>query len=314
DVDIDGPQPGDPAWNGTVQIIEHDEALGAAAVVGDLLTFTPAEGVVGDVVIRYAVCEDPSQQDNPYVDDPNTLPNEGLPFCGVGTVVITVVGNEAPLAVDDPVALAAGELVQGIDLAANDVDPEGGVLSCVPGPLDLQPAGLAQATVDAACQLQVQAQPGVVGQATAPYTVCDDHVLSVPAYPAAPYGTDGRDPGDPAPRCAQALVIVDVAEVAPPPEDPDATCQQDCVEEDPPADDGDGDGGDDGGDDVLGGGYGRPGGQVGRSSWASTGSRGSLPRTGGPAAAPALVGAGLLAAGAVVLVVRRRVASVARRS
>ncbi|MGE3621268.1 MAG: Ig-like domain-containing protein, partial [Acidimicrobiia bacterium] len=42
DVDIDGPQPGDPAWNGTVQIIEHDEALGAAAVVGDLLTFTPA--------------------------------------------------------------------------------------------------------------------------------------------------------------------------------------------------------------------------------------------------------------------------------
>jgi len=223
DVDGNGPAPAVPGVELEIATTP-DPAEGTASVDGDRVVFTPADGFSGPVSFTYRVCEDPLLQDPVYLDDPDTpLVDEGLPFCGLGTVGIDVVGNAAPIAGPDEAVIAHTATLQDLDLGANDVDPEGGALSCTPGvPSISDPMLVVAATVDAQCRLDLDPADGADGVVEVTYEVCDAHTLTAPAHPAIPYGTDGRSPGDAAPRCSSGVATITVVGPAPGPVDPHA--------------------------------------------------------------------------------------------
>lgn len=205
DTDANGTAPSDPAFGGSIAILDGpDPSEGTATVNADReIVFTPADGFEGPVELTYNVGEDPAQQNPDY---------DGLPFAGVGRVSILVIGNPAPVAVDDAVLTNSVDDVVDLDVGANDADPEGEALECTPGALVAAPAGIVQsASIDAGCLVDVVPVEGADGAATLTYEVCDTHVLADPAFPAAAYGDDGRDPLDDAPRCDEADVVVTVA-------------------------------------------------------------------------------------------------------
>lgn len=221
DIDLNGPD-GESGLVGLAILTPPTADQGTAVVEGESIRFTPADGFSGPVAIKYRVCEDPDEQDPPY---------DGFGFCGAGILTINVVGNEAPVAVDDfAVAVAPTGVVVDRDLAANDVDPEEEGLACDQTLVNVDPAFIASATLGADCLLDVDPVDGVTGATSFGYRVCDAHALSLPKWPATPYGTDGRDPGDAAPRCDTAEVdlfiinplVIDpeeVPEIEPGPED-----------------------------------------------------------------------------------------------
>lgn len=275
DIDANGPEPGSPGWGGTVDVLSVDPSLGTAVVDGDTIRFTPADGVSGPVQFTYRLCEDPLQQDPPYVDDAETpIINEGLPMCGVGMANIVVHDNQEPTAVDDHVVVADGGSVD-IDVAVNDFEPDGELLSCIAGALPADPGLLAAATMDPDCQAHVTGVAGAAGLVEVPYVVCDDHTLTAPGGPATPYGADGRSPGELAPRCSTAKIHVEVL-------------SSDPADPDPPNDgggggsgggDGNGDGG--AGDDDGNGGSGDDGGDGGAGDDDGTGGSGGSGGSGG---------------------------------
>lgn len=211
DTDGNGPPPSMPTAELAV-LDPPDVAQGTATVVGDRIEFTPTDGYAGSVELTYRVCEDPSVQDPPYADDPNTpFINEGLPFCGVGTVAIEVLANEAPLAGPDDLLMGTHEILSGFDVSGNDADPEGTALTCTPGPLVFSdPALVEAASIDATCLIHVDPVDGQSGVVEAPYEICDSHKLATPSYPAVPYGEDGRTPGMPASRCSTGVISVTI--------------------------------------------------------------------------------------------------------
>lgn len=229
DTDGNGVQPSDPAFNGTVAILDGPDASeGTATVDVDReIVFTPADGFEGPVEFTYNVGEDPQQQNPTY---------QGLPFAGVGTVAVFVIGNPAPIAVDDAVLTNSVDDVVDLDVGANDSDPEGEALECTPGALVAAPAGIVEsASIGADCLVDLTPVEGAAGVASLTYEVCDNHVLADPDFPAAAYGDDGRDPLDDAPRCAEAAIEVTVASDAEVLDDgiddpdPDPTCVADAA-------------------------------------------------------------------------------------
>lgn len=213
DTDGNGPKPSMPSA-GLAVIDPPAPGEGTATVVNGKVRFTPANGFSGEAAFTYRVCEDPAAQNPPYADDPNTpLIDEGLPYCGTGVAVVEVVGNDAPQTADDHVVLGSLEVLDGagFDLATNDVDPEGGVLTCKPGIVgNTAPQLFTSISVTPSCGLLVDPVDDGQGQAVVGYSVCDDHTLSQPTSPANPYGADGRSPGDAAPRCDEGEVVVDI--------------------------------------------------------------------------------------------------------
>lgn len=205
DYDNNGPDPADPSSKVTVQIADAPPPLqGTAEVTADRrIRFTPVNAFSGTAEFTYRLCEDPLQQKPPYVDNPLTpYINEGLPVCGLGKVAVDVRGNHQPMTAPDEVTTASTDEVVDFDVAANDVEPDGENLACLPGELKVEPQGIiASATIDGDCKADIVPVADAGGVATVHYTVCDDHHLTHPKHPAVPYGADGRSPGDLAPRC-----------------------------------------------------------------------------------------------------------------
>lgn len=223
DTDGNGPDPSDGAWTGDMELLDADgvievdgDVVGTAEVIdlggantGDLVAFTPADGFEGPVSLGYRVCEDPAAQTDPY---------QGLPFCGVGKVNVFVVGNPAPVAVDDEALTSAIVPITDLDVSENDFDAQGQTLECTPGPLTVDPALVVSASIDAQCLVDLTPVVTAAGVAEVTYEVCDVHQLLQPTNPASPYGEDGRDPGDLANRCDTAVLAAEI--VAPAPDDP----------------------------------------------------------------------------------------------
>lgn len=215
DTDGNGPAPAVPGVD--LELADApDPAEGTASIDGDEVLFTPAAGFEGPVSFTYRVCEDPLAQNPPYVDDPQTpLVNEGLPVCGLGTVQLDVVGNEAPGVNDDEATIAHDEQLVDLDLGANDASDDG--LVCTVGvPVVSAPGLVSSVSIDAACRLDLDPVEGTEGVVEVTYEACDAHVLADPAHPEAPYGTDGRSPGELAPRCAEGVATVTVLGPIPP--------------------------------------------------------------------------------------------------
>jgi hypothetical protein len=209
DFDGNGPAPTMPSAALAI-LTGPDPDAGTASVVGERIVFTAADGYFGPVGMTYRVCEDPAQQNPPYVDDPDTpLIDEGLPVCGVGQVIIGVFNNARPVATADKIEMLPTATITGFDVSANDVDPEGGVLACVPGALEvLTPAKITSASITSDCLLDVDPVDSATGIAQVRYRICDDHLLMDPAWEANPYAADGRGPGDAWNRCDTGLVNI----------------------------------------------------------------------------------------------------------
>lgn len=199
DIDQNGPAPTE------FDILDGpDPSEGTALKVGNVILFTPADEFGGAVQFTYRVCEDPETQDPPY---------EGFGFCGVGQVVVLVVNNQHPQAKDDWGVAVTGGLTNELDVGANDSEPDLENRICSTTPVAVSdPAKVDSITLNEACMLQVDTSAGSIGELTVTYAVCDDHLLTTPTNPAPIYGADGREPGDPAPRCAQADVVITIIE------------------------------------------------------------------------------------------------------
>lgn len=235
DFDPNGPKPSDPNSGVEVKILEAPFMLhGSAEVTTDRrIRFTPANAYSGTVEFTYLVCEDGSKQVPPLIDNPNTPQLEGAGLCGPGKVVVDVVGNQRPTATTDEVTTASNHPVVDFAVSANDVEPDGQNLTCVAGPLKVEPQNVvASVTIDEDCTVDVTPVDGVGGVATAYYTVCDDHHLTHPKFPADPYGYDGRHPGDLAPRChGGELRVTTVAPYVPGPSEWDLDPPPVCVDD-----------------------------------------------------------------------------------
>jgi hypothetical protein len=219
DFDGNGPDPqlgqinGEDVLTGFEILNPPDPTQGTALIVGDRVVFTPADGFSGPVEMTYRICENPVLQDPPYFDDPDTpFIDEGLPFCGVGTVRIDVIGNAPPEAQPDLLTVGHDDIIEGADLAANDTDPEGTELVCTADTPEVSaPELVASVSIGADCRLDFEPVNGAEGEVSFEYQVCDSHLLTVPDYPQNPYGSsDGRLPGDPAPRCTTGTVTVTI--------------------------------------------------------------------------------------------------------
>ncbi len=218
DFDGNGPKPaigqidGEDILTGFEILVGLDPTEGTAFVDGDRVVFTPADGFSGPVEMTYRICENPALQTPPYFDDPNTpLIDEGLPFCGLGTINIDVIGNAPPDAQPDLLTVGHDESISGADLAANDTDPEGTTLVCVAAtPVVSSPELVASVSIDENCLLDFEPVNGVEGEVGFQYEICDSHLLSLPSYPAVPYGEDGRTPGQLAQRCTTGNVTVTI--------------------------------------------------------------------------------------------------------
>ncbi|HAP74473.1 MAG TPA: hypothetical protein DCR14_00130 [Acidimicrobiaceae bacterium] len=234
DTDINGPAPTMPS--AALEILAGpDAAAGSASVVGDRIVFTAADGFFGGVGITYRVCEDPADQTPPYLDDPETeFIDEGLPLCGVGEVVIAVQANQRPQPASDAIEMEPTDVVTNFDVSANDTEPDGEGLQCVPGALvaDL-PAKVSAMSIDANCLLDIDPEDGATGTVIITYTVCDDHVLGDPTWETNPYTAGGNNPGDPWVRCRTRTVTVELLwdldlQIAPPGSEPPA-CNPDAT-------------------------------------------------------------------------------------
>lgn len=296
DFDSNGPTPT------SVEILDGPTPTeGIATVIGTRVFFTPADGYSGPVAFTYRLCENPDLQEPTY---------EGFPFCGVGQVVIDVVPNNAPALVDDAVELFATETVEGLDLAVNDVEPDGEAMTCTAAPIDIsEPTKVSSASITPDCLLDLDPVDDATGSIEVTYEVCDDHVLSTPTNPAPLYGEDDREPGDVAARCSTAVATVilltevvgedePAPEIEPGPTDENPEPGPDTEVPDPPVDGGTGSGtGSDGtgSGGGAGSGAGTSSGGTGSTTGPSASATGTLPVT-GTTVVP-LVGAGLLLLG-----------------
>ncbi len=214
DIDGNGPKP-------TIfDVLDApDPAQGTAVKVGNNIAFTSATGFAGTAHFTYRVCEDPDLQDPVYV---------GLGYCGVGHVYVKVVGNKAPLAIDDD--LGSVDHTPGeVFAAANDAG--GGdfdIVSC-DDPLAVTPGAFASYTVQPNCTVEFDPSDAVDGPATIDYRLCDDHQLLDTPLAADPYGADGSQAGDPAPRCSVATVSMTIEDPAFESEGPAAAGAPVCV-------------------------------------------------------------------------------------
>ena len=199
DFDNNGPTPTH------LEILDGPDATeGVAHVIGQRVFFRPADGFAGPVQFTYRLCEDPEAQDPPY---------QGLPFCGVGQVIVDVIPNAAPALVDDEAELFATETVDDLDLGFNDVEPDGEGMACTTTPVSVSdPAKVASLSISSDCLLDLDPVDDATGTIEVAYQACDDHVLSTPADPAPLYGSDDRQPGDVAPRCSTAIATLTILE------------------------------------------------------------------------------------------------------
>ncbi len=215
DLDPNGPDPADPASGVRIPAINGIQGVDASAGTATRLDertvgFTPTDGFEGLTSFNYVACEDPAQQTPTY---------QGLPVCGLGTVAVLVLGNDAPVATDDEVLTSSLTPISDLDVSANDQDPDGEPLSCTAGPLSADPDGLvASASIDADCLVTLTPVADADGVATLAYEVCDSHALANPQFAADPYGDDGRSPNDLVSRCTQGELRATI--VAPAPNDP----------------------------------------------------------------------------------------------
>ncbi len=192
-----------------------DASEGLAVANGGTISFTSVAGYAGGVVhFTYRLCEDPAEQSPPY---------QGLPFCGVGHVYVTVVGNQAPLAVDDEMG-SVNHTAHIVQADSNDFEPEGNPLHCddfdppTPGAFD-------SVAVWSDCSVHFDPADGFNGLAEIPYLACDNsHLLNTPLA-ADPYGTQGTPAGDSNNRCSNAVVRMTIEEpnVEDQPENPTGT-------------------------------------------------------------------------------------------
>ncbi len=197
DSDPNGPTPTE------VEVLTApDPAEGTAIADGGTIKFTSVQGYPGGVVhFTYRLCEDPAQQNPSY---------NGLPYCGVGHIYVTVVGNQAPLAVDDELG-SVDHTAHIVQADLNDFDPEGDALSCddngtpTPGAFD-------SVAVWSDCSVHFDPADDFNGVAEIPYLACDDHHLLNTQLADTPYGSQGAIPGDGDQRCSTAVVRMTIEE------------------------------------------------------------------------------------------------------
>ena len=123
-------------------------------------------------------------------------------------VTITVVANQAPIAMDDMLTGTAGADVMG-DLAANDVELDGETLVYNTTPVTAPSNGTVVIAADGTYTYTPNA--GFSGTDVFVYEVCDDHAL-----------TGGPSAGTAAPRCRQATVTIELGNTPPVAEDDSA--------------------------------------------------------------------------------------------
>jgi len=136
----------------TLEVTAATSADGAVVVNADeTLTFTPAAGFTGSATISYTI------------DDGNG----GTDTATVAVTVIAVVGNNAPVAVDDT-AQTDEDTAVDIDVLVNDSDPDGDAL-------DVTAATSADGTVVINADNTITFTPaaGFTGSATISYTIDD---------------------------------------------------------------------------------------------------------------------------------------------
>lgn len=126
----------------------------------------------------------------------------------IAAVTITVVANQAPIAMNDNFTGTSGIDVAG-DLAANDVELDGEALVYNTTPVTAPTSGTLVINADGTFTYTPNA--GFAGTDVFVYEVCDDHAL-----------TAGPSAGTPAPRCRQATVVIDLENTPPVAEDDSA--------------------------------------------------------------------------------------------
>uniref|UniRef100_UPI003F6E0770 Ig-like domain-containing protein n=1 Tax=Lonepinella koalarum TaxID=53417 RepID=UPI003F6E0770 len=151
------------------------------------LTFTPAAGVTGDVVINYTISD-----------------GNG----GTDSSTVTVNVNGKPVANDDSASAQAGQPVT-IDVVANDSDPDNNPLTVSEATLSTADAGKGSVSI-VDNKVVFTPNAGVTGDVVINYTISDGKggtdtatvtvTVSVPLPPAptaTPYHDNGSDPTDP---------------------------------------------------------------------------------------------------------------------
>ncbi|TFJ88994.1 beta strand repeat-containing protein, partial [Lonepinella koalarum] len=151
------------------------------------LTFTPATGVTGDVVINYTISD-----------------GNG----GTDSSTVTVNVNGKPVANDDSASAQAGQPVT-IDVVANDSDPDNNPLTVSEATLSTADAGKGSVSI-VDNKVVFTPNAGVTGDVVINYTISDGKggtdtatvtvTVSVPLPPAptaTPYHDNGSDPTDP---------------------------------------------------------------------------------------------------------------------
>ena len=226
--------PANGPYNLLIPVLDNDSLLGgtvtslsfpppvpsgtATAGPNNTIKFFPADFYVGPVVIPYKVCVD--------------IGNPAQNVCKSAKVILTVVGNKAPVPLGDNLGtLDKQPYVRS--LVANDKEPELEALLCKTTLLGVNPAAFASIALAANCQLTFQANADFNGQTSFLYRVCDNHTLLDPKWDD-PAGYGPFDiPGGNAPRCSLAGVGMTFEDPAPepvPPAGPDnkPTCVDDA--------------------------------------------------------------------------------------
>ena len=137
---------------------------GAASMTNGVLTFQPADGYSGLVTVVYQICDNPAA----------ATPAAATQLCAQAAVLITVTGNQPPLAIDDVKVVDEDSTGNSIDLAVNDLEIDGEGLTYTATPV-VAPAN-GTVTISAAGVATYTPNAGFFGTDSFTYEVCDDHV------------------------------------------------------------------------------------------------------------------------------------------
>ena len=174
-----------------------DPSVGTVELDGTKVVFTPASGFSGPVAFKYLSCE----------FEPPEPPITAL--CAPGLVQINVLPNGAPIAEDDAIDMFATDVLANWNVGANDLEPDGEPVTCAMNAGFVSDPDLIEtASITPDCVMSANPVDDATGELIIPYSMCDDHVLAIPAYPSVPYGQEGQAPGAHVSRCDTAFATI----------------------------------------------------------------------------------------------------------
>ncbi len=127
------------------------------------LTFRPADGYSGLVTVVYQICDNPAA----------AVPAAATQLCAQAAVLITVIGNQPPLAINDTLVVDEDSAANAWDLSVNDLEIDGENLIYTTTPV-VAPAN-GTVTISSTGIISYTPNAGYFGTDSFTYEVCDDH-------------------------------------------------------------------------------------------------------------------------------------------